>query len=173
VAVADRRRGPAVPATCTDSWTRRIATSSSNALICFDKKIRAHSHGNRQKVLLIAAFARPGRPAASRRADIRSRSTDGTGLPPACGRRTTEGRRCCCPRTLSEVEAPALAAMLRSGRIIETTTEVLRLAVGMSAPAQCAPTSHAAVTTSWSTERSSTATSGDPDRLLSELVRFG
>ena len=34
-----------------------------------DKKIRAYSHGNRQKVLLIAAFASRADAAAARRAD--------------------------------------------------------------------------------------------------------
>ena len=46
-----------------------------------DKKVRAYSDGNRQKVLLVAAFATPGGPPAARRAHAWARPADGAGLP--------------------------------------------------------------------------------------------
>ena len=46
-----------------------------------DKKVRALSKGNRQKVQLVAALREPRRPADPRRADQRPRPADGDGLP--------------------------------------------------------------------------------------------
>ena len=65
-----------------------------------DKKIRAYSHGNRQKVLLIAALRQPRRPAAARRADDRARPAHGAGVPDVrAARPATAARPCCCRRT--------------------------------------------------------------------------
>lgn len=86
-----------------------------------DKKIRAYSHGNRQKVLLIAAFAS--------RADLLLLDEPTTGLDPLMER---VFRECVCEargrgqavflssHILSEVEAVCdRVAMLRAGRLIE------------------------------------------------------
>lgn len=94
-----------------------------------DKKIRAYSHGNRQKVLLIAAFAS--------RADLLILDEPTTGLDPlmeqvfqACVRDAAANGQTVllCSHILSEVEAVCdRVAMLRAGRLIETGhLEVLR-----------------------------------------------
>ena len=94
-----------------------------------DKKIRAYSHGNRQKVLLIAAFAS--------RADLLLLDEPTTGLDPlmeqvfrACVREARDRGQTVflSSHILSEVEAVcARVAMLRAGRIIETgRLDVLR-----------------------------------------------
>ena len=87
-----------------------------------DKKVRAYSHGNRQKVLLIAAFAS--------RADVILLDEPTTGLDPlmeqvfrACVREARDRGQTVLlsSHILSEVEAVCdRVAMLRSGRIIET-----------------------------------------------------
>ncbi len=87
-----------------------------------DKKIRALSHGNRQKVLLIAAFAS--------RADVLLLDEPTTGLDPlmeqvfrACVREGHDRGQTVLlsSHVLSEVEAVSdRVAMLRAGRIIET-----------------------------------------------------
>jgi ABC-2 type transport system ATP-binding protein len=87
-----------------------------------DKKIRAYSHGNRQKVLLIAAFAS--------RADVLLLDEPTTGLDPlmeqvfrACVREAHDRGQTVLlsSHILSEVEAVCdRVAMLRAGRIIET-----------------------------------------------------
>ena len=87
-----------------------------------DKKIRAYSHGNRQKVLLIAAFAS--------RADLLLLDEPTTGLDPlmeqvfrACVREAHDRGQTVLlsSHILSEVEAVCdRVAMLRAGRIIET-----------------------------------------------------
>jgi ABC-2 type transport system ATP-binding protein len=86
-----------------------------------DKKIRAYSHGNRQKILLIAAFAS--------RADLLLLDEPTTGLDPlmeqvfrACVREAhARGQTVLLSsHILSEVEAVCdRVAMLRAGRIIE------------------------------------------------------
>jgi ABC-2 type transport system ATP-binding protein len=86
-----------------------------------DKKIRAYSHGNRQKVLLIAAFAS--------RADLLLLDEPTTGLDPlmeqafrACVREARDRGQTVLlsSHILSEVEAVCdRVAMLRTGRIIE------------------------------------------------------
>ena len=94
-----------------------------------DKKIRAYSHGNRQKVVLIAAFAS--------RADLLLLDEPTTGLDPLmeqvfreCVREAHERGQTVLlsSHILSEVEAVCdRVAMLRAGRIIETgRLEVLR-----------------------------------------------
>ncbi|HEX6567883.1 MAG TPA: ABC transporter ATP-binding protein, partial [Acidimicrobiales bacterium] len=94
-----------------------------------DKKIRAYSHGNRQKVLLIAAFAT--------RAELLLLDEPTTGLDPlmeqvfrACVREAAERGQTVLlsSHILSEVEAVCdRVAMLRAGRIIESgRLEVLR-----------------------------------------------
>jgi ABC-2 type transport system ATP-binding protein len=90
--------------------------------LVLDKKIRAYSHGNRQKVLLIAAFAS--------RADVLLLDEPTTGLDPlmeqvfrACVREAgARGQTVLLSsHILSEVEALCdRVAMLRAGRIIET-----------------------------------------------------
>ncbi len=97
--------------------------------LVLDKKIRAYSHGNRQKVVLIAAFAS--------RADLLLLDEPTTGLDPlmeqvfrACVREARERGQTVLlsSHILSEVEAVCdRVAMLRAGRIIETgRLEVLR-----------------------------------------------
>ena len=97
--------------------------------LVLDKKIRAYSHGNRQKVLLIAAFAS--------RADLLLLDEPTTGLDPLmeqvfreCVREARERGQTVLlsSHILSEVEAVCdRVAMLRAGRIIETgRLEVLR-----------------------------------------------
>jgi ABC-2 type transport system ATP-binding protein len=97
--------------------------------LVLDKKIRAYSHGNRQKVLLIAAFAS--------RADVLLLDEPTTGLDPlmeqvfrACVREAGDRGQTVLlsSHILSEVEAVCdRVAMLRAGRIIETgRLEVLR-----------------------------------------------
>ncbi len=94
-----------------------------------DKKIRAYSHGNRQKVLLIAALAS--------RAELLLLDEPTTGLDPlmeqvfrACVREAHDHGQTVVlsSHILSEVEAVCdRVAMLRAGRIIETgQLEVLR-----------------------------------------------
>jgi ABC-2 type transport system ATP-binding protein len=94
-----------------------------------DKKIRAYSHGNRQKVVLIAAFGS--------RADLLLLDEPTTGLDPLmeqvfreCVREAHERGQTVLlsSHILSEVEAVCdRVAMLRAGRIIETgRLEVLR-----------------------------------------------
>jgi ABC-2 type transport system ATP-binding protein len=94
-----------------------------------DKKVRAYSHGNRQKVLLIAAFA--GRP------DLLLLDEPTTGLDPlmeqvfrACVLEARERGQTVLlsSHILSEVEAVCdRVAMLRAGRIIEAgRLDVLR-----------------------------------------------
>ena len=94
-----------------------------------DKKIRAYSHGNRQKVMLIAAFAS--------RAEVLLLDEPTTGLDPlmeqvfrACVREARERAQTVLlsSHILSEVEAVCdRVAMLRAGRIIETgRLDVLR-----------------------------------------------
>jgi ABC-2 type transport system ATP-binding protein len=87
-----------------------------------DKKLRAYSHGNRQKILLIAAFAS--------RADLLLLDEPTTGLDPlmeqvfrACVREAHDRGQTVLlsSHILSEVEAVCdRVAMLRAGRIIET-----------------------------------------------------
>ena len=89
--------------------------------LALDKKIRAYSHGNRQKVLLIAAFAC--------RADLMLLDEPTTGLDPlmeqvfrACVVEARERGQTVLlsSHILSEVEAVCdRVAMLRAGRIIE------------------------------------------------------
>src|SRR5204863_9886988 len=94
-----------------------------------DKKIRAYSHGNRQKVLLIAAFAS--------RADLLLLDEPTSGLDPlmervfqACVREARDRGQTVLlsSHILSEVDAVCdRVAMLRGGRIIETgRLDVLR-----------------------------------------------
>jgi len=94
-----------------------------------DKKIRAYSHGNRQKVLLIAAFAA--------RADLLLLDEPTTGLDPlmeqvfrACVREARDRGQTVLlsSHILSEVEAVCdRVAMLRAGRIIDSgRLDVLR-----------------------------------------------
>ena len=94
-----------------------------------EKKVRAYSHGNRQKVLLVAAFAG--------RADLLLLDEPTTGLDPLmeqvfrdCVReaRTRGQTVLLSSHTLSEVEALCdRVAMLRAGRVIETgSLDVLR-----------------------------------------------
>ena len=131
VAVAHRRGGAAVPRpTSTARSTTPTATSSSiGSSSTLDKKIRAYSHGNRQKVLLIAAFAS--------RADLLLLDEPTTGLDPlmeqvfrACVREARDRGQTVLlsSHILSEVEAVCdRVAMLRAGRIIETgRLDVLR-----------------------------------------------
>jgi len=90
--------------------------------LVLDKKIRAYSHGNRQKILLIAAFAS--------RAELLLLDEPTTGLDPLMEQvfRDCVHRAHDCGQTvllsshvLSEVEALCdRVAMLRAGRIIET-----------------------------------------------------
>jgi ABC-2 type transport system ATP-binding protein len=90
--------------------------------LVLDKKIRAYSHGNRQKVLLIAAFAS--------RADVLLLDEPTTGLDPlmeqvfrACVREAGANGQTVLlsSHILSEVEALCdRVAMLRAGTIIET-----------------------------------------------------
>jgi ABC-2 type transport system ATP-binding protein len=87
-----------------------------------DKKVRAYSHGNRQKVLLIAAFAS--------RADVLLLDEPTTGLDPLMEQvfrdcvleaRGNGQTVLLSSHVLSEVEAVCdRVAMLRAGRIIET-----------------------------------------------------
>jgi ABC-2 type transport system ATP-binding protein len=87
-----------------------------------DKKVRAYSHGNRQKVMLIAAFAS--------RADLLLLDEPTTGLDPlmeqvfrACVREAHDRGQTVLlsSHILSEVEAVCdRVAMLRAGRVIET-----------------------------------------------------
>jgi ABC-2 type transport system ATP-binding protein len=99
-----------------------------------DKKIRAYSHGNRQKVLLVSAFAS--------RADLLILDEPTTGLDPlmeqvfqACVREAAANGQTVllCSHILSEVEAVCdRVAMLRDGRIIETGhLDVLRSLVAL------------------------------------------
>jgi ABC-2 type transport system ATP-binding protein len=99
-----------------------------------DKKIRAYSHGNRQKVLLIAAFAS--------RAELLLLDEPTTGLDPLmeqvfrdCVREARDHGQTVLlsSHILSEVEAVCdRVAMLRAGRIVETGhLDVLR---GLAAP---------------------------------------
>jgi len=94
-----------------------------------DKKIRAYSHGNRQKVVLVGAFAA--------RPDLLLLDEPTTGLDPlmeqvfrACVREARDRGQTVflSSHILSEVEAVCdRVAMLRAGRIIETgRLEVLR-----------------------------------------------
>ena len=87
-----------------------------------DKKVRAYSHGNRQKILLIAAFAA--------RPDLLLLDEPTTGLDPlmeqvfrACVREARDRGQTVLlsSHILSEVEAVCdRVAMLRAGRVIET-----------------------------------------------------
>jgi ABC-2 type transport system ATP-binding protein len=87
-----------------------------------DKKVRAYSHGNRQKVLLVAAFAS--------RADVLLLDEPTTGLDPlmeqvfrTCVREARDHGQTVLlsSHILSEVEAVCdRVSMLRNGRIIET-----------------------------------------------------
>jgi len=94
-----------------------------------DKKVRAYSHGNRQKVLLIAAFAS--------RAELLLLDEPTTGLDPlmeqvfrACVREARERGQTVLlsSHIMSEVEALCdRVAMIRTGRIIEASRlETLR-----------------------------------------------
>ena len=94
-----------------------------------DKKVRAYSHGNRQKILLIAAFAS--------RADVLLLDEPTSGLDPlmervfqACVREAHDRGQTVLlsSHILSEVDAVCdRVAMLRAGRIIETgRLDVLR-----------------------------------------------
>jgi ABC-2 type transport system ATP-binding protein len=90
--------------------------------LAVDKKVRAYSHGNRQKVLLVAAFAS--------RADLLLLDEPTTGLDPLmeqvfrqCVREARERGQTTLlsSHILSEVEAVSdRVAMLQAGRIIET-----------------------------------------------------
>jgi polyether ionophore transport system ATP-binding protein len=97
--------------------------------LALDKKNRAYSHGNRQKVLLVAAFAS--------RADLLLLDEPTTGLDPLMEQVFRDCVRAARDRgqtvllsshILSEVEAVCdRVAMLRAGRIIETgPLDVLR-----------------------------------------------
>ena len=124
MAVADRRRGAAVPRRDPRLGRRRATATSSSigSSSTPDKKIRAYSHGNRQKVLLIAAFAS--------RADLLLLDEPTTGLDPLmeqvfreCVREARDRGQTVLlsSHILSEVEAVCdRVAMLRAGRIIET-----------------------------------------------------
>ena len=103
-----------------------------------DKKIRAYSHGNRQKVLLVAAFAS--------RADLLILDEPTTGLDPLMERVFQGEVRAAAANgqtvllsshILSEVEAVCdRVAMLREGRLIETGhLDVLRGVVALRAHA--------------------------------------
>ena len=129
--VAHRRGGAALPGRHPRlGRRRRTATSWCERFdLELDKKIRAYSHGNRQKVLLIAAFAS--------RADLLLLDEPTTGLDPLMEQVFRECVREAHDRgqtvllsshILSEVEAVCdRVAMLRAGRIIETgRLEVLR-----------------------------------------------
>ncbi len=52
--------------------------------LALDKKVRAYSHGNRQKVMLIAAFASRADVLAAGRADDRAGSAHGADVPHVC-----------------------------------------------------------------------------------------
>ena len=104
-----------------------------------DKKIRAYSHGNRQKVLLIAAFAS--------RADVLLLDEPTSGLDPlmervfqACVREARDRGQTVLlsSHILSEVDAVCdRVAMLRAGRIIETgRLDVLRGLAALHVEAQ-------------------------------------
>jgi ABC-2 type transport system ATP-binding protein len=104
-----------------------------------DKKIRAYSHGNRQKVLLIAAFAS--------RADLLLLDEPTTGLDPLMERifrncvieaRDRGQTVLLSSHVLSEVEAVCdRVAMLRAGRIIEIGhLDVLRRLAALRVHAQ-------------------------------------
>jgi len=104
-----------------------------------DKKIRAYSHGNRQKVLLIAAFAS--------RADVMLLDEPTTGLDPLMEKVfrdcVTEAREngqtvLLSSHVLSEVEAVCdRVAMLRAGKIIEIGhLDVLRSLAALRVHAQ-------------------------------------
>jgi ABC-2 type transport system ATP-binding protein len=97
--------------------------------LAVDKKVRAYSHGNRQKVLLVAAFAS--------RADLLLLDEPTTGLDPLmeqvfrqCVREARERGQTTLlsSHILSEVEAVCdRVAMLRAGRLIESgRLDVLR-----------------------------------------------
>ena len=104
-----------------------------------DKKIRAYSHGNRQKILVIAAFAS--------RAELLLLDEPTTGLDPlkeqvfrACVREAHDRGQTIVlsSHILSEVESVCdRVAMLRAGRIIETGhLDVLRGVAALRVSAQ-------------------------------------
>ena len=87
------------------------------------KKGRSYSKGNRQKVALVAAFARPGEALHLRRADQRTRPGDGVGVPRArsSGCSNDGATVLLSSHILSEVEQLCdRVTIVRAGKAVET-----------------------------------------------------